>query len=58
VALRDDARLRARMGAAARRTVEKLYSGAAWARKQAFFTEAQPETLRGHAPPTSWPAAA
>ncbi len=36
--LRDDAALRARVGRAARRTVEELYGGASWQQKQAYFS--------------------
>ena len=36
--LRDDPALRARVGRAARRTVEQLYSGAAWQQKQTYFS--------------------
>jgi len=36
--LRDDAALRARVGRAARRTVEDLYGGASWQQKQAYFS--------------------
>src|SRR5215813_4954968 len=35
--LRDDLKLRQRIGRAARRTVERIYSGADWSRKLAFF---------------------
>jgi hypothetical protein len=35
--LRSDPALRARVGDAARRTVEELYGGNAWRRKLAFF---------------------
>jgi glycosyltransferase involved in cell wall biosynthesis len=43
--LRDDAALRVRVGRAARRTVEELYSGASWQQKQAYFSR-RPATTR------------
>ena len=39
--LRDDARLRERVGVAARQAVEQLYRGGKWRRKQDFFLRAQ-----------------
>jgi glycosyltransferase involved in cell wall biosynthesis len=44
--LRDDAALRESVGRAARRTIERLYGGASWQRKQAFLTR-PPEAVRG-----------
>jgi glycosyltransferase involved in cell wall biosynthesis len=43
--LRDDAALRARIGHAARVTVERLYAGSAWRKKQAFFLQPLAEPL-------------
>ncbi len=41
--LRDDAALRERVGRAARATVERIYDGAAWRRKLAYFLAPPPE---------------
>jgi len=43
--LRDDPELRMRVGRAARQSVEQLYSGAAWQRKQSYFRVAPERDL-------------
>ncbi len=52
--LRDDLDLRQRIGRAARRTAERIYSGPAWKQKEAFFRRQRDAEARADSVHESW----